>query len=299
MTDLPKVGVIGTGRFGQNHVRIYKELPECQLIGLYDINIAQGMDVGAQYNVPVFPTAEALLDKVDMISVVTPTATHFDVATIPLTKGIKTFIEKPVSVTIEQADTLLRLAKENDTSISIGFLERFNPAFIAARQQLKNITTFRAERLGPWVGRKVTVDVVSDLMVHDLDLLNLIDSSPIVDLEAKGERIESDFYDRVEVTIKLESGLIANIVSDRASDRRFRELNFSSDSSRLRLDMIEQQFLQKSIDAENWQESEAVKAEPLKDELRAFVTGSSPAPADGLAGKAALHKVIAIQNAIG
>lgn len=302
-----RVGVVGVGRFGQHHVRAYRHLSNCELVGIYDIDEERGRFIAEKNDTTCFKSYESLLENVDTISVVTPTVTHFDVACMPLERGINTLIEKPVAVTLKEADDLIELAQANGVNLAVGLLERFNPAFLKATQKFDKLQYFKAERFGKWVGRKVTVDVVVDLMIHDLDLLTLLDNSSIVKIDAFGKKILSPHNDIANVRIKLESGAVAVMESNRTSDRKNREIQLYSDDETVFIDMLNQTARRSRIEHQteegevSYEEITVSKSDQLSQELKAFLNMSNVKKrriANGVEAKKALEMAMMVNEAI-
>jgi predicted dehydrogenase len=296
-----KVGVVGVGRFGQHHARLYAELTEFDLIGVHDIDLKRGRDIALRCGTEFFEEYEALLEAVDAISIVTPTVTHHEVSLAPLKRGIHTLVEKPMSITEGEAVDLIDAATASGAALATGFLERFNPAFTYAAHRCGDLQMFKADRLGSWVGRAVTTDVVSDLMIHDLDLLALLDPSPVAQVISSGASLASSFIDAAQAQLTLESGVAASLEADRASERRFRQICLHGSEAVFTLDMINQ-HVSKARKAEmnfTWDELEIEKSEPLRDELIAFahlIRGEDSRIAQGVDGMKALAHAKAIND---
>lgn len=306
MTAIPRVGVVGVGRFGQNHSRIYSELSCCEFVGIYDINPTRGKEISSRDNVPLYPSYQELLKDIDFISVVTPTATHFQVAQEALRSGKHTLVEKPIAAESQESEQLIALAEQAGVDLLVGHLERFNAAFQKAKSLLDDFDYISCQRLGTWVGRKVTVDVVSDLMIHDIDILNLLDQTPVTSVKASGKKIVSPYPDFAGVWLEFESGLKANLTADRVNHRRYRELLFQSDNQIISVDMMNQQVkLSQLKDSENsgfsdmeYSDVAIERSEPLKAELIAFLTRDGSNIAKGPDGKKALDVALRILEVI-
>ena len=169
-----KTGVIGLGRMGQHHCRVYSNQKEAQLVGIYDINPQVAMETSRRYDVPDYQRLDDLLDKVDAVTIATPTPTHFDIAMKCLERKIHVLVEKPVTEIIEDAETLAQVVAENNTIFQVGHIERFNPTYVELKKVLESLSVIAINfrRLSPYRVSNKDVDVVLDLMVHDLDLSN-------------------------------------------------------------------------------------------------------------------------------
>lgn len=302
----PRVGVVGVGRFGQNHSRIYSELPFCDFIGIYDINRERGEEISQRDNVPLFSDFNSLLNAVDFISVVTPTSTHFEVAAKALEAGKHTLVEKPVAAQPEQARRMIELSRKKGVDLRVGHLERFNAALVSALGEVKDPQFISCQRLGSWVGRQVTVDVISDLMIHDLDILKILDVSALKSVKASGKAVVSQFPDHTSTWLEFESGLKAYLTADRVSSRRFREIIFYCKNTILCVDMMNQGFKKSLISATDnssfsdivYHDIPVTSTEPLKEELTAFLRRDDSTIAGGKDGLEALELALTILEAV-
>ena len=302
----PKAGVVGVGRFGQNHSRIYSELPQCEFMGIYDINEERGREIAERDNTTLFPSYEALLEAVDFISVVTPTATHFQVASQALEAGKHSLIEKPIAAQTDEADQLITLANARGVNLRVGHLERFNAAFMAATELIDKPDFINCQRLGSWVGRHVTVDVISDLMIHDLDILKILDKSEIKKIRASGDAVVSPFVDHASTWLEFESGTKAFLTADRVNCRRFREITFQEGENLVVVDMMNQSLKQSAVSPTDHPDFSDIvyndiaieRTEPLKEELMAFLSGDSEIIAQGKDGLEALRLALQILEII-
>ena len=197
--DYIKLGVIGVGRMGKNHCRIYSSLPRVELVGVHDQDQELGRCIGQQHQVPFYAEVDELLEHVDAVSIVTPTPTHFDLAMRCLDRGVHVLVEKPITETLEQAELLVRAAEGCRLVVQVGHIERFNPTYTELKHVLETpgmsplVINFR--RLSPYQGSNTDVDVVWDLMIHDLDLvLDLMGVEP-VSVQAQGLRVFSGEVD--------------------------------------------------------------------------------------------------------
>lgn len=291
------VGVVGVGRFGQHHARIYSEIPECRFVGVYDIDMARAEEIAFACGSKAFDSYSALLDEVDALSVVTPTATHREVALEPLKRGIHTLVEKPIALNTGEAQQLIDAAENSGAFLATGLLERFNPAFSAASELIRTPRHFNAERMGPWVGRRVTADVVTDLMIHDIDLLVRLADSEANSFSAHGFRLTSEFTDAAYALVGFASGLAASLVAHRAAERKERTIRLADQNRIIAIDMMRQELLMAEIDGMkadqelDWRAVECEKAEPLRAELRAFLAAASGGNAPICTGNEALRSL--------
>jgi predicted dehydrogenase len=181
-----KVGVIGVGALGQHHARVYADLPEAELAGVVDLHAERAAAVAQQHGARVFPSAEALAEAVDAVSVAVPTVDHHRIARPFLAAGKGVLVEKPMTITLEQADDLIAAAKSGNAVLQVGHVERFNPAVDVLRAVALKPRFIEVHRLGSFSPRSLDIDVVLDLMIHDLDIVLAMDGSPAVQVDAVG-----------------------------------------------------------------------------------------------------------------
>jgi len=239
-----KVGVVGTGNMGQRHCRIYSNLRGAHLVGVCDAKPELGYKVAKQYNVPFYEQIDDLLQNVDAISLVTPTPFHFELAMSCLAQGVHILIEKPVTETIAQAETLAQAAETSNLVIQVGHIERFNPTYAELKNVLENMTplVINFRRLSPYQGSNTDVDVVLDLMIHDLDLaLNLIGQEPII-VDAYGLTAFNGAIDHVTACPCFKSGPLLTLTASRITEQKIRSVEITTREA-----YIEGDFLNKSI----------------------------------------------------
>ena len=280
-----KVGVIGIGHLGKEHARIYRELPESELVGISDLDPAKAekaKELGTVY----YKDYRDLLGKVEAVSVATPTSTHYTVAKEFLNAGIHTLIEKPITLKLDEADELLELARKKHCALQVGHIERHNPGFKRIEEIAKNIRFFEIHRLGPFTGRINDCGVVLDLMIHDLDIVLGLVKSEVASFDAIGVNVLTPFEDIANVRMKFEKGAVADITASRLTFEKQRKIRIFQEDAYISLDYGAQtckifrkdgaSIAQESIDIE--------KAEPLKEELKFFIdnirTGKSPGKPD-------------------
>ncbi len=222
MSKKTRVGVVGVGYLGQIHAKIYHSMPNVDLVMLADTHEDNVSKLAAEYDCGYTTNFLDLIDKVDAVSIVVPTSAHYDVAQPFLEAGIATLLEKPIAASVDEARKLVDLAAQNETPFLIGHLERYNPALRAVASKVAEPKYIEVHRLGTFVERATDVDVVTDLMIHDLDLvLSLVDEEPI-DVQAIGSQVITDHVDLANVRLQFPSGAVANITASRVSNKRFR-----------------------------------------------------------------------------
>jgi predicted dehydrogenase len=251
-----RVIVIGAGAFGRNHLRVYRELQQAgknvELVGVVDRDPATLAVAAAEFEVPGFETIEACLaavGRVDAASVCVPTVHHATAAEPLLAAGIDLLIEKPLAANLADADRILKLSREHGRIVQTGHLERFNPAVTAARKHLHKPMFFEAHRLSVFTPRSLDVDVVLDLMIHDLDIVLSLVASPVHEVRAVGLPVLSHKVDIANVRLEFENGCVANFTASRVSTERVRKLRFFQPHQYLSLDFARQDLLMIDVTA--------------------------------------------------
>jgi predicted dehydrogenase len=245
-----RVAVIGAGSFGRNHVRVWRELERdgapVVLAGIVEPNAALAAELIATHDVPVYGSVDELLaagPAPNTASVAVPTSRHFDVAAHLLAAGIDLLLEKPIAATLEQADKLIALAGQHSRILQIGHLERFNPAVQAMRPIIHRPLFFEVHRLSVFTPRSLDVDVVLDLMIHDLDVVLSFVQSPVRELHAVGLPVLSKTVDIANVRIEFESGCVANFTASRVSTEQVRKVRFFQPHQYISIDYARQDVL--------------------------------------------------------
>jgi predicted dehydrogenase len=234
-----KVGVIGVGHLGEHHVRIYSQLPQAELIGIYDLDVDNVIGKEEKYKTPYFKELDELLEKVEAASLVVPTSSHYEVAKKVLDKNIHLLIEKPITETVQQAEELISTAKNKNLTLQVGHIERFNPALRAVENIKLEPKFIESHRLSSFKERGTDVAVILDLMIHDLDLvLNLV-RDKVKSVEASGVSVIAENEDIANARITFEKGCVANITASRISARPMRKLRIFQKNAYLSLDFLE------------------------------------------------------------
>lgn len=224
MTQSLRVGVIGVGHLGRHHARIYGTLPSVTLVGVSDTDTARGHLVADECGVSYFQDLDELLSLVDAVSVAVPTSAHGVVVTTCLQRGCHVLVEKPIASHVWEGEQLVELAKVRGTILHVGHIERFNPIVEVMRPLVSHPGFIECHRLSPFQPRGTDVDVVRDLMIHDLDLLLSLGLGPILQVEARGMPVFTDLPDIANVRILFESGCLANLTASRISTGRLRKI---------------------------------------------------------------------------
>ena len=218
-----RVGVIGVGALGQHHARVYAELPEAELVGVFDRDADRAAAVAQKHGGRVFPSAEALAAEVDALSVAVPTVDHHRLARPLLEAGKGVLVEKPMTITLAEADDLIAAAAASGATLQVGHVERFNPALDVVRAVAQAPRFIEVHRLGSFSPRSLDIDVVLDLMIHDLDIVLAIDGSPALQVDAVGVPVLTAKVDIANARLRFASGLIANVTASRVSAERVRK----------------------------------------------------------------------------
>jgi len=234
-----KVGVLGAGHLGKIHLRLLQASPEYDLIGFYDTNIEQGERLSNELGYSFFSAYEDLLENVDVVDIVTPTLSHFDMAEIAIKKGKHIFIEKPITNTVEEAEQLITLLEEHNVKGQVGHVERFNPAFIASAPKINKPMFIEAHRLAEFNPRGTDVPVVLDLMIHDIDAILSVVRSPVVSVNASGVSVISETPDIANARLQFENGCVANLTASRISLKNMRKARFFQKDAYISVDFLE------------------------------------------------------------
>ncbi len=269
-----KIAVIGVGYLGYHHTRILKELDDVELIGVIDINAERAKSVGEEFGVPYYINYDDVLNKAEAFVISTPTVTHFDIAKTLIEKGKHVLIEKPVTATLSQAKKLIELKKGTDKIITVGHIERFNPALKSFRNKVEFPFYFISERLGRFSNRALDVDVIKDLMIHDIDIVFSLVREKCKDIRAVGIPVVTDKIDIANVIIEFEGGSVANLTASRVSAEKVRKVRIFQKSSYFNLDYTIQEVYVTRVYKNNIKRTaiDVKKEEPLKLELENFIS---------------------------
>lgn len=250
------VAVAGAGSFGRNHLRVYRELEAAgahvKLVAAVEPDEHRASAVASQYAIRVFSTAAELLSgnvRFDAASIAVPTVHHHGVALSLLEAGIDVLVEKPLAATLPEADELIKLAAQHNRILQPGHLERFNPAVLAVQSQLRRPMFFEAHRLSVFTPRALDVDVVLDLMIHDLDIVLTFANSPVREVRAVGLPILSPRVDIANVRVEFESGCVANFTASRVSTEKVRKLRFFQPRQYVSIDYARRDLLVIKLDS--------------------------------------------------
>jgi len=306
-----QVAVVGVGSFGRNHARVYKELASegAVLAAIVDTDISRARAVAAEFGGQAFGSVSDMLacfPAVKAVSVAVPTVTHLPTARELMERGVDVLIEKPLAVSVAEADTLISLARQHGRVAQVGHLERFNPAVRATWALLTRPMFFEVHRLSVFSPRSLDVDVVLDLMVHDLDIVLKMANSPVRELRAVGLPVLTGKVDIASVRVEFESGCVANFTASRISTERVRKLRFFQPAQYVSLDYSRRDVFSLSVRPTEGgmpeiapYKPEVSTEEPLRAELSSFLKAVRQRKTPEVTledGRAALALAIEIQQ---
>jgi len=295
-----RVAVIGAGYLGRQHVRIYSQLDSVELIGVVDTNPEIAQAVAREFHTVPYFSYEEVLGQVTAVSLAVPTVVHSQIGCQLLCGGVDLLVEKPIASSTSEADALIQAAHEHHCVLQIGHLERFNPAVIAARKMLTAPLFFEVHRLGVFTSRSLDIDVVLDLMIHDLDIVLDFVRSPVVAVSAVGLPILSSKIDIANARIEFANGCVANVTASRVSSEKVRKLRFFQPNQYLSIDYTRQDIVIMSVTSPPTAKAPAIvpnkielsKIEPLRAEIESFlqaVRSRGQSAVSGEEGKRALE----------
>jgi len=273
-----RLGVVGVGHLGKHHARILSSLPGVELSAIVDTNKSRADDIAAANHTRALYDARDLVGQVDAVTIAVPTETHLDIARNFLAAGIPVLVEKPMTRTLEEADQLIELAARAGVALAVGHTERFNPAVEVASSLLTNPRFIEVHRLGAFPERSLDIDVVFDLMIHDLDVVLSLVASEVAAIEAVGVPVLTGRVDIANARLRFANGCIANVTASRISRDRVRKIRFFQPMAYLSIDYAAQKVeMWKLVRGEGAMPSieggevNVASDEPLKRELADFV----------------------------
>src|SRR5215467_951239 len=297
-----RVAVVGCGEFGRNHARVYREMESAQLVGVFDTDPLRAAAFAQEFATQAFASLEALRGQADAASVAVPTLAHAEVGCRLMESGMDVLVEKPMAKDLRGADALLRAASEHSRILQVGHVERFNPAVLAVEPIISRPLFFEVHRLGVFSPRSLDVDVIYDLMIHDLDILLALVGEPVVEVQAVGIPVLSDKVDIAHARLEFSGGAVANVTASRVSTERVRKVRFFQQHEYISLDYACRDALRVRVKTPAaapgvqpefaFEKLPAAGLEPLRGELDAFldaVRTRKPPKTDGTAGRAALE----------
>jgi predicted dehydrogenase len=271
--DKVRVGVVGTGHLGSIHAKIYKDIPDCTLIGICDTDKKRLETVSKELNVAGYTDHRELFGKVDAVSIATPTKLHFKVAADFLAQGIHSLVEKPFTPSLEEADSLIKIARENNLILQVGHIERFNSAFNATKKIIKDPKFIECHRLSTFPNRSLDIGAVLDIMIHDIDIIIGLVNSPIERIESVGINVLTKFEDIANARVVFKNGCVANLTASRVSDETVRKIRIFQENTYISLDYknAEASVYRKALLGISKENLPIEKEQPLQKELAAFV----------------------------
>jgi predicted dehydrogenase len=307
MSEPVRVAVVGVGDFGRQHVRVLRSLEEAELVGVCDTDAGRAAAVAREYQTAVLPDLEAVAERARAACVCVPTVEHARVGCALLERGLDVLVEKPMAATVEQAEALIAAAERNGRILQVGHVERFNPAVVAAQQVVVAPLFFEVHRLGVFTPRSLDVDVVYDLMIHDLDIVLALVDRPVEDIRAVGIPVVTDKVDIAHARLEFSGGVVANLTASRVSTEKVRKLRLFQHHEYLSVDYGRRELLRIRV-AESgnppqfrFEKLPVSDEEPLRAQLRAFIsavqTRRRPV-VDGHAGRRALALADRVMAAI-
>ncbi|KAB1067144.1 Gfo/Idh/MocA family oxidoreductase [Tamlana haliotis] len=233
-----KAGVLGAGHLGKIHLRLLNQSEKYNLVGFYDADEENGKKVEAEFGYKFFNSIDALIEAVDVVDIVTPTLSHYDCAKQAIANGKHIFIEKPITNTVEEAEHIRELLAEHNLRGQVGHVERFNPAFIAIKDDIKSPMFIETHRLAEFNPRGTDVPVVLDLMIHDIDIILSIVKSKVKHISASGVSVISETPDIANARLEFENGCVANLTASRISLKKMRKARFFQKDAYISVDFL-------------------------------------------------------------
>jgi predicted dehydrogenase len=302
-----RVAVVGAGEFGRNHVRVYREMDAVDLVGVVDRDSGRADSVATEFGTTAIASLEELRGRVDAVSVAVPTISHGEVGCQLMEMGFDVLVEKPMAATLAEADELLAAARRHGRILQVGHVERFNPAVVAVEPILNRPLFFEVHRLGVFTPRSLDVDVIFDLMIHDLDILLALVDEPVTEVKAVGIPVLTDKVDIAHARLDFAGGAVANVTASRVSTERVRKMRFFQQHEYISLDYARRDALRVGVKKAGpqpefgFEKLAAPATEPLRAELDAFAeavkTRREPRT-NGQAGRAALELAVRVMASI-
>ena len=315
MSTSLRAAVIGVGYLGRFHAQKYAALSDVQLVGVADARPETAQRVAKELDTAAFADYRELIGKVDLVSIASTTETHYAIARDMLAAGVHVLVEKPITVTVAQADELIALADAKKLALQVGHLERFNPAWLAVKDKITRPVFIEAHRMAPFKARGIDVSVVLDLMIHDLDLILPLVNSPISEIRASGVSVLTDGVDIANARIEFANGCVANLTASRTSTASLRRLRVFQHHEYISIDFGDRRVgisrkkevgagdtaldeLESPLSTETFQQP---PGDALLTEIRAFVDAvraGTPPVVSGRDGRAALDVALEVDRLI-
>lgn len=314
-SEILKAGVVGVGNMGRNHLRLLSNMKEFDLIGCFDASDETNRTEAENYGITPFSNVEALFETVDVAHIVVPSFLHREYAVTAAEAGCHVLVEKPIALTVEDAEAIIEACSANKVRLCVGHVERFNPA-IATLQEIisqEELISVDFRRMSPFYGRVSDASVVEDLMIHDVDVLNAIATSPIKRVVSQGTKVYTDKLDFAQALITYENGLVASLTASRVTEAKIRKAEISTKKCYIDVDYIDRTVevsgktsfsLQVGSPVQYEQENTIKKmfvpiTEPLRSEFEHFahcINTDTPVATSGEMGLKALELCLLIQD---
>ncbi len=233
-----KVGVIGTGHLGKLHTKMFKQISNCELVGIYDSNPDQAKVVSDELEVKAFSSLDFLLSQVEAVSIAATTSAHYELAKKCFEANVHVFIEKPITATIEEGEELVKISNEKKLNLQVGHIERFNPGLVSLENYIDNPKFIQSDRLAQFNPRGTDVAVVLDLMIHDIDIILSLIKSDVKQIDASGVAVVSNHIDIANARIMFENGAVANVTASRISQKKMRKMRMFQKDTYIALDFV-------------------------------------------------------------
>lgn len=297
------VAVVGVGHLGRRHALAYKELENAQLVAVCDTNPEKLAQTSQEAGVPGYQNYQELFPRVQAVSIAVPTQLHYQISHDFLSQNIHVLVEKPFTNTLKEANRLIKLSEKKDLILQVGHIERFNSAFSAVKEIIREPGFIECHRLNPFPGRSLDVGVVLDLMIHDIDIILGLVKTKIKKIEAVGVKVLTDYEDIANARITFKNGCICNLTASRVSDEIIRKIRIFLKNTYISLDYKnESAFVYRKTATEITKEKLPIeKEEPLKKELASFldcVITHRPPVVGARTARKALAVALAIQKKI-
>ena len=317
------IGVIGVGHLGEHHAKHYSNIPDINLVGVYDLNFKRSAYIAKKYKTIAYRDLQKLIDNVNALSIVTPTSSHYEIAKLCIENKRHVFIEKPITINLKQADVLIKLGMDSSIIIQVGHIERLNPALLALKKYDIKPTFLEIQRLAPYTSRGSDVPVVLDKMIHDIDILLSLVKSDVYSLDATGMSIITNSLDVAQARIKFKDGTVASLMSSRIAQNDVRKIKLFQKNLYSTIDLLKgstevykvekskksSSDILKSVEFQrngeksfiNYMRPNLKKHDALELELKNFlhsIIGKEKPIVDGKSGRDALSLALKIQKKI-
>jgi predicted dehydrogenase len=307
---MTKVAVVGVGALGEHHARIYSQLTDAELVAVVDIDEEKAQQVASRYECQSYQRYEEILDSVEAISLAVPTRDHARIGVEFLKRDIHVLAEKPIASSVEEADQMIQAQTKSGALLQVGHSERFNPALLAVKPLIRQPKFFETHRLGIFVPRSLDVDVILDLMIHDLDIILHVVDSPIQEIRAVGIPVLTPRIDIANARLQFENGCVANVTASRVSREKIRKLRFFQPLEYVSIDFHKQEVEMFHLEEEGEARQIAERNfkierdEPLRLELQTFLNAvagkktseQDPSGCSGEEGKRALEIALEVKG---